>query len=389
MFTRKPFAQLVAAALVAALALAGCSGGKPSGASAGDTGNKGQAVSEIKIGTVGPLSGNAATYGQSTKRGVEIAVDEVNKAGGINGSTVKLISEDSRGDQTEAANATRKLVEQDKVVAIIGAVLSSETFSGGPIANDAKVPMISSSSTAPGIPDIGPYIFRNCISDNVQAAQMAEYAAKELKLKKFAVMYTNNDYGMALRDGFTAKAKELGEVVAVEAYTDNDTNFSAQLTKIKAKNPDALYIAGYYTEAAKIAQQAREQGLKVQVLGGDGFYSTKLIELGGDAVEGAIFTAGFYSGDSTPSVQNFVAAYKAKFNEEPDMFAAQAYDAAKMVLEAIKKAGSTDTTKIRDALAATRNFPGVTGTTSFKENGDAEKSIVILKVEKGKFVRVR
>ncbi|MDK2855708.1 MAG: branched-chain amino acid transport system substrate-binding protein [Bacillota bacterium] len=389
MFTRKPFAPLVAAALVAALALAGCSGGKPGGASAGDKGSKDQAVSEIKIGTVGPLSGNAATYGQSTKRGVEIAVDEVNKAGGINGSTVKLISEDSRGDQTEAANATRKLVEQDKVVAIIGAVLSSETFSGGPIANDAKVPMISSSSTAPGIPDIGPYIFRNCISDNVQAAQMAEYAAKELKVKKFAVMYTNNDYGMALRDGFTAKAKELGEVVAVEAYTDNDTNFSAQLTKIKAKNPDALYIGGYYTEAAKIAQQAREQGLKVQLLGGDGFYSTKLVELGGEAVEGAIFTAGFYSGDSAPAVQNFVAAYKAKFNEEPDMFAAQAYDAAKMALEAIKKAGSTDTTKIRDALAATRNFPGVTGTTSFKENGDAEKSIVILKVEKGKFVRVR
>jgi branched-chain amino acid transport system substrate-binding protein len=378
---------LAAAVVAAAVVLAGCSGSKPAAEKEGASGGSEAAV--IKIGTVGPLSGNAATYGQSTKHGVEIAVDEVNKAGGISGTQVELVPEDSRGDQTEAANATRKLVEQDKVVAIVGAVLSSETLSGGPIANDAKVPMISSSSTAPGIPDIGPYIFRNCISDNVQAAQLAEYAVQELKVKRFAVMFTNNDYGMALRDGFTAKAKELGEVVAVEAYTDGDANFSAQLTKIKAQNPDALYIGGYYTEAAKIAQQAKEMGLKVQLLGADGFYSSKLTELGGDAVEGAVFTAGFYSGDTSPAVQNFVAAYKAKFNEEPDMFAAQAYDAAKIVLEAIKKAGSTDTTKIQAALAATQDFPGITGTTSFTANGDAEKDIVILKVEQGKFVRVR
>jgi len=384
---RKRWFGLAAAVVAAAVVLAGCSGGKPAAEKEGASGGSEAAV--IKIGTVGPLSGNAATYGQSTKHGVEIAVDEVNKAGGISGTQVELVPEDSRGDQTEAANATRKLVEQDKVVAIVGAVLSSETLSGGPIANDAKVPMISSSSTAPGIPDIGPYIFRNCISDNVQAAQLAEYAVQELKVKRFAVMFTNNDYGMALRDGFTAKAKELGEVVAVEAYTDGDANFSAQLTKIKAQNPDALYIGGYYTEAAKIAQQAKEMGLKVQLLGADGFYSSKLTELGGDAVEGAVFTAGFYSGDTSPAVQNFVAAYKAKFNEEPDMFAAQAYDAAKIVLEAIKKAGSTDTTKIQAALAATRDFPGITGTTSFTANGDAEKDIVILKVEQGKFVRVR
>ncbi|MDK2927824.1 MAG: branched-chain amino acid transport system substrate-binding protein [Bacillota bacterium] len=384
---RKRWFGLAAAVVAAAVVLAGCSGGRPAAEKEGASGGSEAAV--IKIGTVGPLSGNAATYGQSTKHGVEIAVDEVNKAGGISGAQVELVPEDSRGDQTEAANATRKLVEQDKVVAIVGAVLSSETLSGGPIANDAKVPMISSSSTAPGIPDIGPYIFRNCISDNVQAAQLAEYAVQELKVKRFAVMFTNNDYGMALRDGFTAKAKELGEVVAVEAYTDGDANFSAQLTKIKAQNPDALYIGGYYTEAAKIAQQAKEMGLKVQLLGADGFYSSKLTELGGDAVEGAVFTAGFYSGDTSPAVQNFVAAYKAKFNEEPDMFAAQAYDAAKIVLEAIKKAGSTDTTKIQAALAATRDFPGITGTTSFTANGDAEKDIVILKVEQGKFVRVR
>jgi branched-chain amino acid transport system substrate-binding protein len=383
---RKRWFRFFVALLMASLVLAGCSS---SPAPAEPQQPEGQSVTQAKIGMVGPLSGNAATYGVSTKRGVEIAVDEVNQAGGINGVQVDLVAEDSRGDQTEAANATRKLVEQDNVAAIVGAVLSSETFSGGPIANDSKVPMISSSSTAPGVPDIGPYIFRNCIADDVQAAQLAEYAVNELDAKKFAVMFTNNDYGIALRDGFTARAEELGEVVAVEAYTDGDSNFSAQITKIKAQAPDALYIGGYYTEAAKIAQQAKEQGLEVQLLGGDGFYSAKLVELGGQSVEGAVFTAGFYSGDSSAAVQNFVSAFKAKFGEEPDMFAAQAYDAAKIVLKAMTKVGTSDRDKIRDAMAETKDFPGITGLTSFADNGDADKTIVILKVRDGKFERVQ
>jgi branched-chain amino acid transport system substrate-binding protein len=344
---------------------------------------------QAKIGMVGPLTGNTASYGVSTKNGVEVAIAMVNEEGGINGQDVLLLPEDTRGDQTEAANATRKLVEQDKVHAIVGAVLSSETFSGAPIANDAKVSMISSSSTAPGVPEIGPYIFRNCIADDVQAAQLAEYAVNDMGYKNFAIMYTNNDYGMALKNAFEAKANEIATVVAVEAYTDGDANFSAQLTKIKSKSPDALYIGGYYTEASKIAQQAQEQGLNVQILGGDGFYSTKLTELGGQAVEGAVFTAGFFSGDTTENVQNFIAKYKEMFDgAEPDMFAAQAYDAAMIVLEAMKKAG-IESTALRDAIAATKGFPGITGVTDFTENGDAVKDILILKVENGDFIRIR
>ena len=385
-------ARILVVGLVVALLvslLSGCSGGKSQTAPTPAKPEKKEEKEPIKIGTVGPLTGNAATYGVSTKKGVEIAVDEVNAEGGINGQQVKLISEDSKGDQTEAANATRKLVEQDKVAAIIGAVLSSETFAAGPIANDGKVPMMSPSSTAPGIPDIGPFVFRNCISDNVQAVQVAEYAIKELKLKRFAIMYTNNDYGVALKNAFEAKAKELAQVVGIEAYNDGETNFSVQLSKLKAKSPDALFIGGYYTEVSKIAQQAKQLGMKVQLLGGAGFYSDKLVQLGGDAVEGAVFSAGFYSGDTSPDVVKFVKAYKAKFNnEEPDMFAAQAYDAAKIILTAMKKAGTAGQA-LRDAIAATKDFPGITGTTSFAENGDAVKQIVILKVDKGKFVRVK
>lgn len=351
---------------------------------------EGQAeAEEIKIGTIGPLTGDVATYGISTKNGVEIAVDQVNENGGINGKKVVLISEDTRGDQTEAANAASKLIERDKVVAIVGGVISAETMTAGPIANDAGVVMISSSSTAQGVPEIGDYIFRNCLSDEVQAVQLAEFAATELGLKRFAIMFTNNDYGLSLKNAFEGKAKEIAEVVGVETYNDGEKDFRAQLTKLKGANPDALYIAGYYTEAAKIAQQAKEQGLEVQLLGADGFYSPVLIELGGGAVDGAVFTAGFFTDDPSENAQNFVNAYKEKFNEEPDMFAAQAYDAAMILLTALKNTDGQGGEALQQAMLNTKDFPGITGVTSFTEVGDAIKDIIILKVENGKFVKIR
>ncbi|MCF6095747.1 ABC transporter substrate-binding protein [Thermovorax subterraneus] len=379
---------LISILLIVVLTAAGC------GQSSSQSQQQGQQQSSggtetIKIGTLGPLTGNLATYGVSTKNGVEIAVDEINNAGGIDGKKVEIISEDTRGDQTEAANAVTKLIQQDKVIAIVGGVISSETMTAGPIANDAKVVMITSSSTAKGIPEIGDYIFRNCLSDEVQATQLAEYAAKEMGLKKFAIMYTNNDYGLSLKNAFEQKAKELASVVDVETYNDGESDFRAQLTKIKSFNPDALYIAGYYTEAAKIAQQAKEQGLNVQILGADGFYSPKLIELGGSAVEGAVFTAGFFPDDPSEAVQNFVKAYKEKFNAEPDMFAAQAYDAAKILLTAIKNAKGQGGEALQAEMAKIKDFPGITGTTSFTEEGDAVKDVLILKVENGKFVKIR
>lgn len=366
------------------LMLAGCGGGNNA-----TTTDNGADSEVVKIGTLGPYTGNTATYGLSTKNGIEVAVDEFNKNGGIKGKKIELVSEDTRGDQTEAANAVTKLIDQNKVHAIIGGVLSSETLTAGPLSNDAGIVMISSSSTATGVPEIGDYVYRNCLSDEVQAIQLAEYAVKELGLKKFAVMFTNNDYGKSLEGAFVDKAKELAEVVTVETYNDGESDFRAQLTKIKNCKPDAIYIAGYYTEAAKIAQQAKDQGLDVQILGADGFYSPKLIELGGDSIEGAVFTAGFFSEDPAEHVQYFVKAYKEKFNAEPDMFAAQAYDAAKILFTALENAKSLEGPDIKAAMDAIKDFPGVTGKTSFTNIGDAIKDIIILKVEGGKFVKVR
>lgn len=348
-----------------------------------------EAEESIKIGTIGPLTGDVATYGISTKSGVEIAVDEFNNNGGINGKTIQLVSEDTRGDQTEAANAVSKLIERDKVAAIVGGVISSETMTGGPIAEDGKVVMISSSSTATGVPEIGDYVFRNCLSDEVQAIQLAEYAVDELGLKKFAIMFTNNDYGLSLKEAFEKKAGELAEVVGVETYNDGEKDFRAQLTKLKGATPDALYIAGYYTEAAKIAQQAKDQGLDVKFLGADGFYSPVLVELGGEAIEGAVFTAGFFTDDPSENAQNFVKAFTEKFNTEPDMFAAQAYDAAMILLTALENADGVGSEAHQKEMIKIKDFPGITGNTSFTSNGDAVKDIIILQVENGKFTKLR
>ena len=351
-------------------------------------GSSEEEVVTVKVGTVGPLTGGAATYGLSVSNAVEIALSEANENNEIPGVKLSLLSEDSEGDWSKAANAFSKLIDQDGVNVIIGAVLSSETAAGGPIVLDGEVPTISPTSTATGLTLDNPYLFRNCLSDEVQASQLAEYAVTELGLSNFAILYTNNDYGVALKDAFEATAREKAEVVAVEAFMDGDEHFRPQLTSIQQKDPDAIFIAGYYTEAAKIAQQAAEQAMSVQILGADGFYSPVLIEIGQDAVEGAIFTAGFFSADPNPVVQSFVETYKERYGEEPDMFAAQAYDAALIVIEAMKQKG-TDRQAIRDGLAETTDFPGITGLTSIDEEGDTLKEVLILKVVDGTFQRLR
>lgn len=372
----------IALVLAAAMFLAGCTGSNPKELSGEAEG--GDKV--IKIGMVGPLTGDYATYGVSVRNGVQTAIDEINAEGGINGYTLKLIAEDSKGQSTEAANAVQKLIDQDKVTAIVGAVLSGETATVAPIAQDSGVLMVTPSSTAPGLTDVGDYIFRNVITDDAQAQQMAEYAVTQLGLNKFAVIYANNDYGVALKDNFIAKAQELGAtIVGVESYLDGDEDFRAQLTKI-GNGAEALYVAGYYTEAAKIAQQARRQGIEARLLGADGFYSEKLVELGGDAVEGSVFTAGFYSGDTSEAVQAFVSNYKQKYSQEPDMFAANAYDTMKIVAQALAKAGN-DRAALKDEMFNIKDFPGVTGNTSFDANGEAVKDVVFLRVENGTFVR--
>lgn len=346
------------------------------------------AQSQVVIGMLGPLSGDYATYGTSVANGAELAINEANASGNYSVRFV-LQKEDTRGDPVQALNAMNKLIELDRVSAIIGAVLSGETLTAGPIAQDEGVPWITPSATAPGVSEIGDYQFRNVITDDVQAAQMAEYAVKELGLKRLAILYSNNDYGVGLRRAFEEGVKAAGgEIVAVESYLDGDSNFSAQVTNIAARNPEGLYIGGYYTEAAKIAQQAALQGLNVRLMGADGFDSPELIELGGRAVEGALFTSGFYNETRDELGRNFVEKYEAAYGSKPDMFAANAYDSARILIQVIGEVGA-DRAKVRDGIAAIKDFPGVTGTTTFAENGDAVKPLYILRVENGAFTQER
>lgn len=373
--------------LILAIVLSGCANSGAPNTSAQVNGGK-DPEKLIKIGMVGPLTGDYATYGQSVRNGVEVAVEEINGSGGVDGFKLELVAEDSKGDSAEAANAVQKLIDQDKVTAIIGAVLSGETATVAPIAQDAGVVMITPSSTAPGLADVGDYIFRNVITDDVQAKQMAEYVVMELGLHDLAVPYANNDYGVALKDNFTREAKKLGATVsAVELYLDGDQDFRAQLTKI-GNEIEALYVGGYYTEAAKIAQQAERQGMKAQILGADGLYSNLLLELGGDAVEGAIFTAGFYSGDPGDEVQSFVSNYAQRYGDEPDMFAANAYDSMKIVAQALDESGN-NRESLREKMAGIKDYPGITVKTSFSDNGEACKEVFILKVENGEFHRAK
>ncbi len=382
MYKKSYLSLLVAVMLCLALLVGtvGCSPEEPATEENGKT--------EIRIGTVGPLTGGTANYGISVLRGVEIAVEEANDSGELGELTLKIFSEDTEGDWSKAANAFSKLIDINKVDVIVGAVLSSESEAGGPIAMDSKIPTISPSSTAAGLTIGNPYLFRNCLSDEAQIEQMAEYAVSELGLGQFAILYTNNDYGVSLKNSFESRAGELAEVVAIESFMDGDENFKPQLTSIKQKNPDCLYIGGYYTEAAKIAQQAREMDLNVQILGADGLCNPALIEIGADAVEGIFATSGFYPDDPTPAVQNFVTAYREKHGDDPDMFAAQAYDAARIVINAIKSSGATSE-QIREGIAATTDFPGITGKTSIDDEGDTIKNVLILQVEDGKFIRIR
>lgn len=346
------------------------------------------AQTRVVIGMLGPLSGDYASYGQSVANGVELAINEANASGRFNYVFV-LQKEDTRGDQVQALNAMNKLIQLDRVTAIIGPVLSGETLTAGPIAQDEGVAFITPSATAPAVSEIGNYEFRNVITDDVQAAQMAEYAVKALGLRRLAIIYSNNDYGVGLRRAFEAGAISAGgEIVAVESYLDGDTNFNAQITNIAARNPEGLYIAGYYTEAAQIAQQAALQGLRVRIMGADGFDSPLLIELGGAAVEGAMFTSGFFADTQDELGRTFVEKYVAAYGTKPDMFAANAYDSARILIEVIGQVGP-NRAAVRDGIAAIKDFPGVTGVTTFAENGDAMKPLYILRVENGTFVQER
>jgi branched-chain amino acid transport system substrate-binding protein len=345
---------------------------------------------EIPIGEYGSLTGTTATFGQSTDNAIKMAFDEINAAGGVLGKKLKLFVEDDQSKPEEAATAATKLVNQNRVIALLGEVSSSRSLAAAPIAQAAQIPMVSPSSTNPRVTQVGNFIFRVCFTDPFQGAVMAKFAHDTLKLKRLAILVdVRNDYSVGLQTFFRQHLKQLGgEVVAEQSYSEGDSDFHAQLTQIKAANPEGIYVPGYYTEVGTIARQARELGITVPLLGGDGWDSPKLWEIGGEALNGCYLSNHYSTDDPSPVVQSFVAEYKKRYNQLPDALAALGYDAAKILVDAISRAGSTDGLKIRDALAMTKDFQGVTGSITINSDRNAVKPAVILKVENGKFTLV-
>ncbi len=368
---------------IAALAL--LAGGCPSKqVDKGAAGSAGPAPSgaTIKVGEYGSLTGATATFGVSTRDGVELARKELNAAGGVLGKQFEVIVYDDQGKQQEAATAVTKLITQDKVMAVLGEVASSLSLAAGPIAQRHGVPMISPSSTNPKVTEVGDMIFRVCFLDPFQGEVMAKFAWNTLKAKKVAVFKDQaNAYSVGLAEFFEKTFTKLGgKVVAQQAYSAGDNDFKSQLTNIRGASPDAIFVPGYYTEVGLIARQAKAVGLKVPLLGGDGWDSSKLTEIGGDAIEGSYFSNHYSVENQEPHVQRFIAAYEAAFKAKPDGLAALGYDAMMILADAIKRAGSDDPRKVRDALAATKGFKGVTGMITIDENRNAKKSAVVLKI---------
>jgi branched-chain amino acid transport system substrate-binding protein len=345
---------------------------------------------EILIGEYSSLTGTTATFGQSTHNAITLAFDEINAAGGLIGKKVRVIVEDDQSKPEEAATAVTKLINQNHVVAMLGEVSSSRSLAAAPICQANGVPMVSPSSTNPRVTQVGDYIFRVCFIDPFQAQAGARIAWEILKFKKVAILSdVRNDYSVGLATFFRQTFKQYGgEIVAEQSYSEGDSDFRAQLTQIKAANPEGIYVPGYYTEVGTLARQARELGLTVPLIGGDGWDSPRLWEIGGEALNGCYFSNHYSVDDPSPAVQKFVGDYRKRFNQTPDALAALGYDAARILADAITRAGSTDGAKIRDALTATKDFAGVTGKITINKERNAVKPAVVLKIENGKFVYV-
>src|SRR5215204_3664125 len=340
---------------------------------------------KVRVGVFMSLTGTTANFGISSTNGIKLAADEVNAAGGINGKQVDILVQDYRSDASEAATIVTKFVTQDQVHAILGEVASSRSIAAAPIAQNAKIPMLTPSSTNPEVTKKGDYIFRSCFIDPVQGAAIAQFAARTLNAKRAAIMVDRkNDYSTGLEKVINETFTRLGgQIVATQSYQEGDQDFNAQLTSLKGSNPEVIFVPGYYNDVGLIAKQARDKGITVPLVGGDGWDSVQLYAIGGSALNGSYFSNHYSPYDTDPKVQKFVNDYKARYGAVPDALAATAYDAARIMFDAIKRSKSLSGTDIRDALAATKDFPGVTGTVTFNDQRDAVKPIVMIEIKDG------
>jgi branched-chain amino acid transport system substrate-binding protein len=379
---------------LAALPAAGCGGG--------GGGN------ELVIGEYGSLTGNDATFGQSTKNGVELALADLASEhdGMIGGLTVRVVVEDDQGRPEEAATVVQKLINQDRVIALLGEVASSRSLAAAPIAQAAGVPMITPSSTNPRVTEVGDYIFRMCFIDSMQGAAGANFTARTLRLTRIAILKdVRNDYSVGLADFFRQSYEQLGgSIISEQAYSAGDQDFRAQLTNIKGRGAQAIYVPGYYTEVGLVARQARELGYTGPLIGGDGWESEQLIDIGGEALNGSYYSNHFAMDKADPALQGFLEKYRARFGSDPDAIAGLAFDAANVLFMHLREMAAADpqvfrglasskagtpersaaTDKLRERIAGTSRYPGVTGTITLDERRNARKPLVIIEIKDGK-----
>lgn len=342
----------------------------------------------IKLGMFASLTGKQASFGQTNSRGATFAVEEINAAGGVLGRPLQLLVEDTRSMPGEAATSAKKLLTRDHVAAIISGTGSSSALEVTPLCQAAGVPLVAATATNPRVTETGDFIFRACFIDPFQGTVLARFAHETLQARRVGVLVANGSaYSVGLakyfRERFTADG---GEIVAELKYVEGDKDFRAQLTALKARQPDAIFASGDYLESALICVQARQLGLTVPLFGGDTWDSAALVELGGKAVEGGSFAAHFSPDATDPAVQSFVQRFRARYGVTPDTGMSLGYDAVRLVADALRRAGSTDGRAVRDALAATKDFPGVTGRITIDAQRNAAKTAVIFTVRDGRFV---
>ncbi len=341
---------------------------------------------EIMIGAILALTGDSGKYGESSKRGIDLGIEEINNAGGILGRSLRIIYEDSEADPKKAVAAFQKLVNIHKITAIIGPMTSSSTLAVAPIAEQHEVVVLTPTASAPSITNAGDYIFRNVASDMFEGTIMARFAFSDLNLTKIAILYINNDFGLGLRDAFSAEFIKLGGIVTImESFEQNATDFRTQITKISQFAPEGIYIVGY-NEMGRIVKQVGEFGIKAQILSFSMFEDPGILEIASSAANGTIFTSQSFS----PNIKEegttvFFDKYKEKYGVFPDIFAGLAYDAVRILALAIER-GGLNSIEIKDSLYNITNFPGITGETSFDKYGDVEKVIHFKLVVENEFI---
>lgn len=377
----KKVATAALSAMVLASLMSGCGGDKKKDAAAGDT---------IKVGASFELTGNVANYGKAILSGAKMAIDEVNEKGGVNGKKLTLVESDNKSEPSESGNSVTKLVTQDKVVAIIGPATSGCVAASSPITAANKVPQIAPSATASAITvdngNVREFMFRACFIDPFQGQVMAQFADSSLKVKNVAILYdSSSDYSKGLADVFQKTLESKGgKIVAKEAFLSKDLDFKASLTKIKATNPEAIYVPGYYEEVSKIIKQAREIGIDVPLMGSDGWESPKLAEIAGkDALHDCYYVSAFSAQDQDPSVQKFIKDYKAKYQKDPDIFAMQGYNAGLVLADALKRSNNATGSKLAKAIAETKDLPIASGKLTYDANHNPIMSALIISLDGG------